>query len=199
MRKTLVALILVAILAIGVPVAAQCGGDLTEKAVEVRAVAVAKSAVEERGLPRPIKAVLKAIFTGPATLLVAVDAAVKKADTPVNILATPFRVFNTAKNQAIEHIVRCGLEAVTPWEKTEYANPAQLNWLGKRTVERGPFAQMFETAATVAPPVCMATGVIAPFVGLSQSVSIIATTAITAPGGVLVGEAVNVGEKMLPK
>jgi hypothetical protein len=174
-----------------------------ERRAAVQTAAVTKPAVsEDRGLPSPVKTLILAPFTTVGTTMMALVEGVKYVtksplENPVSRIC---RGVNTAKSQLLYHPVNVAKEFFTGFTgKTDYYDPAKLNWLGERAQKRGPVAQIAETAGTVIPPVAASTGIVAPFLGLTVPEMAITTGAISAVGSIGVGEAFDAAEKKLVK
>jgi len=112
------------------------------------------------------------------------------------------RGVNTAKNYGIQNIFGGVLDLVTiPFgDKTNYApRMNEMGILAKRTMERGPIANILETAASATPAACVGAGVLAPISGVSfgGTVAIFGTTVPVA--ATAVGEAAGAAEKAVLK
>jgi len=172
-----------------------------ERQMETQALVV--KPVDEGGkFPQPLKTVLLFVPTGIGTFMMAAGEGVNyvsgsRYETP---LSQGCRGLNTGKNQIPGHFWDFGKEFVTSLTgNTQYANPAKLNYLGQRTMEHGPFAQMAETAGTVIPPIAAATVVVGPVLGFTVVEMAIATGVVSSVGSVGVGEGFDYVEKTLVK
>lgn len=125
------------------------------------------------------------------------DGLVTKTDSPFEYLLVPrlCRALNAVKNTALDSTVMALPQLACPDRDITPEPGGQLGFLTARGVERGPIAQMIETGATVAPPVCAATGVFAPFIDVSQAGTVAIVTTIGGVGGIPVAEAAGATEK----
>jgi hypothetical protein len=173
-----------------------------ERQAAVRALAVKPAMSEDRGLPSPIKTAFLTPFVTVGTGLVALGEGfnyVTKSKFET-LISQACRAGNTMKSQMLYHPINVVTEFFTGFTgNTQYYNPTKLNWLGERAKKRGPISQMAEMAGTVIPPTMVATGVTAPFLGLTFGEMFIVDGAISAVGSIGVGEAFDAAEKGLIK